>query len=266
MQIKLKLIIFLFSILFLFLPFQILARDLACSISLETFNFITGDLEIKGGFKKKIKEKIKLNLIYNFDNEEQYINIKNINTADNFYKNLFEYNDNAKKNLLRLFNNRKYKITMSDINNSFNLENLKVIYTFENKKYINSNVIDQVYVEEKNFNNDMIKLINEGWTFNKNFFYDYVGLDRNENFDLIKDFNYAELITNNFFKIKKNNSKEIKKYKNDLLEISFINENEFIYNSISMISIVGDTTYYVSLGGNCPNINKNSKSFLKPVF
>ena len=128
-------------------------------------------------------------------------------------------------------------------------------------------MIDRIYYEEKNFNNDMYKLINENWIFNQNFFYNYIGLDKDEDFSLIENYDYVEFISNNIFKIKNNYSKEIKKFNNDLYDISFINEdNNSIYNIISMIGIVGDTTYYVSLGGYCPNIDKNNKSFVQPVF
>ena len=252
--------LYLLILFFIIFSFNVFASEIFCELNLKNFYAKTGNLTVEFKiphddfkFSLKYKETSKYGLVIDNFNWDKSV-VRKI-------KNPLIY---SKKDFLKIFKNKKNKITIRKIEEILNIKVIELSYKFPDQKtFRNQLLIKKLYSEAPNPNKEFYKFIKEGWVIDTKLIDKYTNKEAQEsikvwlksisaktgylfNFDNEKIKNYsshnAMLMTK---KIDNNTDLESK--------IFYSQNNSNIKNTIRYFGLAGDTDFILTLDGNCDN-------------
>ena len=252
--------LYLLILFFIIFSFNVFASEIFCELNLKNFYAKTGNLTVEFKiphddfkFSLKYKETSKYGLVIDNFNWDKSV-VRKI-------KNPLIY---SKKDFLKIFKNKKNKITIRKIEEILNIKVIELSYKFPDQKtFRNQLLIKKLYSEAPNLNKEFYKFIKEGWVIDTKLIDKYTNKEAQEsikvwlksisaktgylfNFDNEKIKNYsshnAMLMTK---KIDNNTDLESK--------IFYSQNNSNIKNTIRYFGLAGDTDFILTLDGNCDN-------------
>lgn len=252
--------IYLLVLFFIIFSFNVFASEIFCELNLKKFYAKTGNLTVE--FKIP-HDDFKFNLKYK-ETSKYGLVIDNFNWDKSVVRKIKNPLIYSKKDFLKIFKNKKHKITIREIEEILNIKVIELSYKFPDKKtFRNQLLIRKLYSEAPNLNNEFYKLIKKEWVIDTKLIDKYTNNKAQEsikvwlrsisaktgylfNFDNEKIKNYASHNAMLMTKEIDNNT--------DLESKIFYSQNDSnIKNTIRYFGLAGDTDFILTLDGNCDN-------------